>query len=225
MTFNARGTKVLIVDDHPVVRQGLGAVLRTQPDFEIVGEAQDGGKAVEIARKSKPDVVLMDVAMPVCDGASATRRIVRFLPECKVLALSCYTDEKSVQRMLRAGVAGYLSKQAAPDELINGIRTVTAGKRRFFSSDIELAVCRPRQACNHGHGRDTSLTERDGQVLKLIADGLTNRMIATELQVSPSEVKRCRERVINKLNIRNVAELTRYAIAHGFVAVQESPMG
>src|SRR6266404_3256301 len=215
-------TKVLIADDHPVVRQGLRAVLSTQPDLEIVGEVEDGEKAVEFARNCKPDVVLMDVAMPVCSGEKATQRIMRFQPECKVLALSSYTDDQSVQQMLQAGVAGYLAKQSAPDELIKAIRTIRAGKGQFFSRDVAPKAQRLRQACSDGRAWKKSLTALESQVLKLIATGLTTRMIAPQLHLTEAEVSSCRERVMNKLDVRNVAGLTRYAVANRLVPLNET---
>jgi two-component system NarL family response regulator len=165
----------------------------------------------------------MDVVMPACNGEKATRRIMRFQPECKVLALSSYTDDQSVQQMLQAGVAGYLTKQSAADELIKAIRTIRAGKGHCFSPDIAATAHRLKQACSNGRAWDKSLTALESQVLKLIAAGLTNRMIAVQLQLSESEVKGCRERVMDKLTIRSIADLTRYAVANGLVPLNEIP--
>jgi len=179
--------------------------------LEVVGEAENGEVAVGLARNRRPDVVLMDVAMPVCSGVKATTRIVQLQPKCKVLALSVHTDEHSVKQMLQAGAVGYPTKGSPPDQLIRAIRMITTGKEYFFSPDVTTV----QRGCSDGHSEERSLTSRETQVLRLIAAGLNNSGIATQLKLSLGQVKSCRKRIMDKLNLRSVAELTRYAIPMG----------
>jgi DNA-binding NarL/FixJ family response regulator len=203
--------RVLIADDHPIIRQGLKVLLSTEPDLEIVGEGQDGRKAVELAMRTKPHIVLMDVAMPFLNGVTATRRILKLQPDCKVIALSTYTDDDAVKRMLDAGAVGYLTKQSAADELI---RSVAPTAQRVSDAALNAAY------------RKKDLNGSEKQVVKLIAEGLSNKEIATQLNLSLSQMKYCRERVMDKLKVRNVADLTRFALAQGWVSLlkQKQPV-
>jgi DNA-binding NarL/FixJ family response regulator len=211
---------VLLVDDHTVVRQGLRALLALAEDIEVVGEAENGRQAVQMAAKTIPNVVVMDVSMPLMNGLEGTRQVLKSVPNVKVLVLSSYSDDDCVQQLTEVGASGYLTKQTAGDDLLLAIREVQKGNA-FFSPAI---VKRLRDRCRHAfaHGqplkRSVELTSRESEVLQLIAEGLANKQIAAELGISIKTVEKHRQQVMNKLNIHDVAGLTRYAISKGVVA-------
>jgi DNA-binding NarL/FixJ family response regulator len=180
---------------------------------------------VELAMRTKPHIVLMDVAMPFLNGVTATRRILKLQPDCKVIALSTYTDDDAVKRMLDAGAVGYLTKQSAADELIIAIRLATSGKV-CFSRSVAPTAQRVSDAALNAAYRKKDLNGSEKQVVKLIAEGLSNKEIATQLNLSLSQMKYCRERVMDKLKVRNVADLTRFALAQGWVSLlkQKQPV-
>jgi DNA-binding NarL/FixJ family response regulator len=210
---------VLLVDDHTVVRQGLRALLSSEEDIEVIGEAENGRQAVMLARKTPPDVVVMDVAMPLLNGLEATRQILKLVPAPKVLVLTSYGDDECVEQMMQAGAAGYLIKQTAANDLLKAIREVQRGNA-FFSPAIAKRL---RDQCRDAftNGRVTKkpgeLTTREAEVLQLIAEGFSNKQIAGELSISIKTVEKHRQQVMNKLNIHDVAGLTRYAISKGMV--------
>jgi DNA-binding NarL/FixJ family response regulator len=208
-----------LVDDHIVVRQGLRAVLATQQDMEVVGEADNGADAVVLARKLTPDVVLMDVAMPKVNGMEATRQILKESPSTKVLILTSYGDDECVAQLMKAGAAGYLIKQTAANELPQAIREVRRGNA-FFSPAIAKHLRNGAQAAfNEGRpGQiNRTLTSREAEVLRLVAEGMSNKEAAGALGISIKTVEKHRQQVMNKLNIHEVAGLTRYALAKGIV--------
>jgi DNA-binding NarL/FixJ family response regulator len=206
---------IVLVDDHIVVRQGLKALLNAEPDFEVVGEAENGQQAVALVRQNCPDVVVMDVAMPQMNGCAATRQILKANSSCRVLVLSTYTSDECVSELLHAGAKGYLMKQTASNELCEAIRQVRLGNqylspplaRRLNSQRIDTFM----------NGAARELTERETEVLKLIAEGLSNREIADVLKISIKTVEKHRQGTMNKLDIHEVAGLTRYALAKGLV--------
>ncbi len=218
--------KILLADDHTVVRQGLKVLLEAQPDMAVVGEAATGRQAMQIARKQMPDVVVMDIAMPSLNGLEATRQIIRDVPSAKVLILSSYNDDEYVSQLTEAGAAGYLLKQTAATDLIRAIREIRKGKS-FFSPAVSkrlleyyretivkgTRVPRPRPL----------LTSRETEVLQLIAEGGGNKQIAAELGISIKTVEKHRQQVMNKLHIHEVAGLTRYAISKGMIPSGASP--
>jgi len=212
--------KVLLAEDHTVVRQGLRVLLEGEEDFAIVGEAETGRQAVQMATKLTPDVVVMDIAMPQLNGLEATRQIAKDVPATKVLILSSYSDDEYVQRSTEAGAAGYLLKQTAASDLIKAIRETNKGNA-FFSPAISkrlLEHC--REAFLRGapvQKRADQLTAREAEVLQLIAEGKPNKGIASELCISIKTVEKHRQQVMNKLNIHDIAGLTRYAISKGIV--------
>src|SRR6185295_5108219 len=165
---------VLLVDDHTVVREGLRALLANEPDIEVVGEAPDGRRALTMAKQSPPDVVVMDVAMPLLNGMDATCQIVRSCRSTAVLVLSSYTDEECVSQLLKAGVVGYLTKQSAAVELPKAIREVRRGNR-FFSPAIARQLQERERAKHEDYGEKTELTAREAEVLQLVATGFSNR--------------------------------------------------
>ena len=210
---------LLLVDDHIVVRQGLRAVLVGQPDMEVVGEADNGMEAVGLTRKLNPDIVLMDVAMPKANGMEATRQIMKQCPSAKVLVLTSYSDEECVAQLMKAGAAGYLIKHTAANELPQAIREERRGNA-FFSPAIAKHLRQGAQAV-FTDGRkgqvNRTLTAREGEVLRLVAEGLSNKQAAAELGISIKTVEKHRQQVMNKLNIHEVAGLTRYALSKGIV--------
>jgi DNA-binding NarL/FixJ family response regulator len=211
---------VLLVDDHTVVRQGLKALLQAEGDVEIVGEAETGRQAVQLAKKLLPDVVVMDIAMPVLNGLEATRQIVKEVPGAKVLVLSSYNDDEFVQQLTEAGAAGYLIKQTAANDLLKAIREAKKGNAFFSPSISKRLLDHYRNTYLHGAppkaGRD-ALTSREFEVLQLIAEGRANKQIAAELCISIKTVEKHRQQVMNKLNIHDIAGLTRYAISKGII--------
>jgi len=210
---------VLLVDDHTVVRQGLRALLKAEEDMEVVGEAENGRQAVALARKSPPDVVLMDVAMPMLNGLEATRQILKLCPTTKVLVLTSYGDDDCVKQLMHAGAAGYLIKQTAANDLLKAIREVQRGNA-FFSPAIAKRLrdqCREAFTTGFSSRKTGDLTSREAEVLQLIAEGFSNKQIASELTISIKTVEKHRQQVMNKLNIHDVAGLTRYAISKGMI--------
>lgn len=202
---------VLLVDDHTILRQGIVALLQREPDLRIVGEAGDGQTAVKMAEALKPDIIVMDIALPEVGGMEATRRILEENPECRVLALSARCDISSIEQLFEAGVSGYLLKDCAHDELVRGIHTVAEG-RRYVSERLE------NELLTRHLGRPSSakdLTTRERQVLQMIANGNSIKEVASELKVSVKTVETHRRSVMEKLQIFNVAQLTKHAIRHG----------
>jgi DNA-binding NarL/FixJ family response regulator len=210
---------VMLVDDHTVVRQGLRALLKSEEDIEVIGEAENGRQAVQLARKTPPDVVVMDVAMPLMNGLEATRQILKALPTTRVLVLTSYSDDDCVQQLTEAGVSGYLIKQTASNDLVKAIREVKKGNA-FFSPTIAKRLrdhCREAFANGQPVKKSIELTSREAEVLQLIAEGFSNKQIAAELCISIKTVEKHRQQVMNKLNIHDVAGLTRYAISKGLI--------
>jgi len=213
-----RKVTVLLADDHRVVRQGLRALVSGEPDFEVVGEADNGREAVALAKKLLPDVVVMDIAMPLLNGLEATRQIARQMPSTKVLVLSSYGDY--VQQLTQAGAAGYLIKQTAASELLTAIREVRKGNAFFSPSIARRLRDQCRGTLTNGQPVDTQdvqLTSREAEVLQLIAEGQPNKQIADGLGISVKTVEKHRQTLMAKLNIHCIADLTRYAISKGIV--------
>ena len=211
---------VLLADDHTVVRQGLRALLIVDGDIEIVGEAETGRQAVFMAKKLMPDVVVMDIAMPLLNGLEATRQITKQLPNTKVLVLSSYSDDEYVQQLTEAGASGYLVKQTAANDLLKAIREARRGNAFFSPSIAKRLRDHCRDAFANGQPvkkRNDYLTSRESEVLQLIAEGQANKQIAAELCISIKTVEKHRQQVMNKLNIHDVAGLTRHAISKGII--------
>jgi len=210
---------VLLVDDHAVVRQGLRALIEAEGDMAVVGEAENGRQAVARTKKGLPDVVIMDVAMPGMNGLEATRQIVRNVPSARVLVLTSYGDDGCVAQLLEAGATGYVVKQTAAADLLRAIREVHAGNS-FFSPAISKRLRQHDREAFLGRqpvNRKARLTSREAEVLQLVAEGLANKQIAAELSISIKTVEKHRQQAMNKLNIHDVAGLTRFAIANGWV--------
>ncbi|MFB3829213.1 MAG: response regulator [Bryobacteraceae bacterium] len=207
-------TRVLLADDHGVVRKGLRFVLEGEADLEVAGEAADGRQAVDMAASLRPDVVVMDIAMPHLNGIDATSQIVRDRPETAVIILSMHSDEEYVVRALTAGAKGYLLKDSAEKDIVRAIQTVCAGKP-FFSPDIAKTMLddyvRGLQARAAADSYEL-LTDREKEVLQLLAYGRTNKEVATLLNLSTYTVETHRTHIMQKLNLHNTAELVLYAV-------------
>jgi two-component system, NarL family, response regulator NreC len=219
--------RLMLVDDHDVVRVGLKTYLQTQEDFEVVAEAGSGEEAVPRAMEAKPDVILMDITMPGMDGMEATRRLRVLCPDCLILALTVHDDKQYLMQMLAAGASGYITKQSAADELVAAVHTVAAGNvylqpalARWLLEDYQRlarqAMVLPSGAEEGVIGLD-ALSQRERQVLELVAQGSNNQQIGESLGLSPKTIARHRERIMNKLNMHSRTELVKFAIRTGLV--------
>src|ERR1700681_736931 len=204
--------RVLLADDHAMVRKGFRLILEAQPDMEIAGEAGNGREAVELAEKLHPDVVVMDVVMPELNGIEATRRLASSSPRTRVLALSMHKDSVYVREILRAGARGYLLKESIDSDLVNAVRAVAKGDG-YISPGVSDAVLSDYR--RHVTDPLDLLTTREREVLQMIAEGKTNKEIATTLNLSVYTVEAHRGRVMDKLNLHSISELVRFAIRNG----------
>ena len=213
--------KILLADDHQIVRDGLRAMLEKQEGLQVVGEADNGRSAVELAAETSPDVVIMDVTMPDLNGIEATRMILKASPRCKVIALSMHSDKRYVTRALKAGALGYLLKDCAFDELARAIRTVLQN-RMYLSSEINETVVKEylQKLDRLEQPAYSVLTNRERQILQMIAEEKTTKEIAAILKISVKTVETHRQRVMEKLKIDSVAGLTKFAIREGLVSLE-----
>lgn len=210
--------RLLLVDDHQIVRAGLRMLFMAEQDMEIVGEVSSGEEAIHAVRQLKPDVVLMDVVMAGMSGIEATRRIKEANSEVAVLALTMHEDEHYFFEMLNAGASGYVPKRAAPDDLVDAIRVVSQGNVFLYPTLAKLLVKDFLQRAESGASPPgEELTAREQEVLTCIAEGLTNREIAETLVISAKTVDRHRENIMRKLNLHNRVELVKYAIEKGLI--------
>lgn len=214
--------RVLVADDHPVVRKGLRSCLADQPHLQLVGEAADGEEAARKARELLPDVALLDINMPRLDGLQVTELLRREAPKVKVLVLSIHSRPEYVQRIIQAGARGYVLKDSSPDQLVQAIERVHAGDVFFSPQVAQLAL---RQYVGSGGKPQPSdkLSCREREVLVQIAGGSSNKEIASRLGVSVRTIETHRERIMRKLNIHSVAGLTKFAITRGLISLDEPP--
>jgi two-component system response regulator NreC len=215
--------RVLIADDHDIVRSGLRMLLLAEQDIEIVGEAGSGREAVEMALDLHPDVVVMDVQMPDMNGIEATRAIKEQLEDCAVLALTIHEDEQYFFQMLNAGALGYVPKRAAPDDLVRAIRLVHQGHVFLYSSMASMLATDVLDRMETGEAGDSLdlITDREREVLVLIGEGLMNKEIAKALSISVKTVESHRENIMNKLNLHSRTELVKFAIRKGLIDIEE----
>lgn len=224
--------KVVLVDDHDVVRLGIRSLLEIEEDIRILGEAANGAEAIDLALDTRPDVIVMDITMPMMDGFEATRRLRDQCPDCKVLALTVHEDKQYFFEMMKAGAKGYITKKSAAEELVSAIRAVAGGNvylqpalARFLLEDYSrLVENTPADGPAGGEFKiDRSglnvLSKRELQVVELVADGLTTPEIAARLDLSPKTVSRHREKIMNKLNIHSSTELVKFAIRTGLIDI------
>jgi two-component system nitrate/nitrite response regulator NarL len=214
--------KVLIADDHPVVRKGLQSYLARQGHLRIVGEAADGDEALRKARDLSPDVVLMDISMPGMNGLAVTEVLRKESPEMKVLVLSVHSNKDYIFRVIHAGAHGYVSKEAPPEELLCAIESVYKGEPHF-SEDIARAALGEFVTRGGKAEPFAQLTSREREVLVQIAEGRSNKEIATQLDIGVRTIETHRERIMRRLNIHSVAGLTKYAIANGLISLESGP--
>ncbi len=211
--------RLLLVDDHAVVRSGLKMLLASEADVEIVGEAGSGSEAVSAAGSARPDVVLMDIGLPDMTGIEAARVIKSQFPKIAIVALTIHEDEEYFFKMLEAGASGYVPKRAAPEELLTAIRAAALGEVYLYPSLAKLLVkdyLSQEHAAEHKPTLD-GLTAREQEVLSLLAEGAANDRIAGSLVISPETVERHRENIMHKLNLHSRSELVRYAIRKGII--------
>jgi len=212
--------RILLGDDHTLVRHGVRRILEHQPDWTVVGEAGDGREAVRLALDLQPDLAILDVAMPLLNGVEVTRQIVRRVPSIRILALSVYSDEGYVTQALKAGAHGYLLKDSADKDLISAVKSIMAGNS-FFSPAVARVMLDDyvRHLAERGiPDRFDSLTERERETLQLVAEGHSNKAIAELLGISPATVETHRAHVMQKLDLHSTAELILYAVRRGVVA-------
>lgn len=211
--------RILVADDHPVVRKGITACLAKQVTVEIIGEAADGREAVRKARELKPDLILMDINMPHMSGLAVTELLSREMPGIKVLVLSAQGSTDCVVRIIQSGARGYVLKDAPTEELVRAIETVHGGQA-YFSADVARVALNQFVRGQSEAASTPQLTNREREVLAQIADGLSNKEIASQLGVGVRTVETHRERIMRKLDIHNVAGLTKFAIAKGLVSLE-----
>lgn len=226
--------KLMLVDDHDVVRTGLHSFLQTQPGLEVVAEARNGLEALEKAGDAQPDIILMDITMPDMDGIEATHQLKKLYPDCQILVLSVHDDKQYFMKMLSVGASGYLTKQAAADELVAAIQAVAAGYvylqpalARWLLEDYQQLVKTVTPASNVAPlAKDKNavnleiLSERERQVLELVGEGLNNHDIGKKLGLSPKTIARHRERIMKKLNFHSRTELVKFAIRTGLISLE-----
>ncbi|HTM62647.1 MAG TPA: response regulator transcription factor [Burkholderiales bacterium] len=209
--------KILIADDHAVVAEGLKHLVEAQPDLQVVATVGDGREAVRVAKETEPDVVLMDLSMPELNGADATRAIIDARPECRVIVLSMYVEREYVRRALKAGATGYVVKRSAAKELVEAIRAVQNGQR-YLSPRVADVVIDDYAGDGKGDLLE-KLSTREREVLQLLAEGRTGSEIAQRLALSQKTVETYRARLVEKLGIRDVAGLVKFAIQRGLVSL------
>lgn len=213
--------KVILVDDHHIVREGLRSLIENQADMNVVGEAENGRVAVQLVNEIHPDVVVMDVGMPELNGIDATRQILTENPTIKVIGLSMHADRRYIMEMLKVGASGYLLKDCAFEELVVAVRTVKSNQI-FLSPKIENLILKDYvyRLKKGDHSAYSILTVREREVLQLIAEGKTTKQIADTLKISSKTVETYRQQMMEKLDIFSIADLTKYAIREGLVSLE-----
>lgn len=214
-------TKIILADDHKIIREGLRSLIEKQPDMEVIAEAQDGLTTVNLVQKLKPDVVIMDIGMPEMNGIDATTKITTEYKNVKVIALSMHSDRRFVMQMLKAGAAGYLLKDSAFEELVSAIHAVIA-KQHYLSQKITDVVVQEylQNLPRNESTVFTVLTAREREVLQLIAEGKSTKQTASVLNVSVKTIETHRQQIMEKLDMRSIAQLTKYAIREGLTSLE-----
>ena len=209
--------RIVLADDHAIVRHSLSRILQNEPGIDIIGQAQDGHSTVELVKELSPEIVMMDISMPDLNGVEATRLIVKESPTVKVIGLSMHSSDKYVREMFKAGASGYLLKNCPFEELVEAVKAVAQGKIYVSPSVGDIVVndyiSKPDEVSVF-----SVLSQREREVLQLITEGKTTRQAAKHLHISPKTVEIHRLRIMNKLNIDNIAQLTKYAIQEGLTS-------
>ncbi|HZT37175.1 MAG TPA: response regulator transcription factor [Bryobacteraceae bacterium] len=212
--------RVLVADDHTMIRSGLRMLLEREPGFEVVAEASDGRQAIELAESLKPDVAVLDIGMPNLNGIEATRHIVQKLPRTRVVVLSMHADESYVLRALKSGARGYLLKDSAESDILNSIRAVNEGKA-YFSPEISKMLAEDYMRQMQQRGVEDSyelLTAREREILQMLAEGRSNKEISSALNLSLYTVETHRSNILQKLNLHSLPELILYAVRKGIIS-------
>ena len=213
--------RILVVDDHKIFREGLRALVEKQPGMELIGEVENGRKAIQLVQELLIDIIVMDIAMPDLNGIEATRQILAKAPSIKVIALSMHSDKRFVVEMLKAGASGYLLKDCAFEELAHAIRAVRANRTYLSPKIADMMIKDCVRLLPIGELSVFSvLTPRQRQVLQLLSEGKTTKEIGSDLQVSVKTVETYRQQIMDKLDIHSIAELTKYAIREGLTSLQ-----
>ena len=215
---SSAGIRVLVVDDHAIVREGICSLLSRRKDFEIVGQAADGRQALMQVAAHQPDVVLMDIAMPEMNGLEATREIIKAFPATRILVLTQYENKEYVVPLLRAGAAGYILKRARANELVEAIRAVHADGVYLPNHLAHTLVNALANSDSESNDKQSTLTEREQEVVRWVSEGLSSREIADRLSISAKTVDTHRANIMKKVGVHNAAELIRYAIREGLVS-------
>jgi two-component system NarL family response regulator len=212
--------RVMLVDDHPLIREAIGHLIAGAPEFELIGEAADGTECLARIDELHPDILILDIAMPEMNGEQVARELRRRHPELKIIALSGYTDRQFVRAMTKAGAKGYVVKSASGRELIHALRAVASGKN-YLSPEVTGAVMTllDEAAPSAGLSQPQTLGKREKEVLKLIAEGQRSATIAAQMGIAVATVEAHRRNILRKLQLHNIADLTRYALRHGIIAL------
>ncbi len=214
---------ILLADDHKIIRDGLHSLIEKQPDMEVVGEAEDGRSTLKLAKQLKPNVIVMDISMPELNGIDATRQILEVLPKTKVIALSMYSDTRFVVGMFKAGASGYLLKDCAFEEIVQAVNTVLSDQT-FLSPKIATVVIdnvKQQETAATNNSAFTLLTSREREIIQLIAEGRSTKVIAYNLNLSVKTIESHRQNIMNKLEINNLADLIKFAIREGLTSLDQ----
>jgi len=213
--------RILIADDHGVVREGMKVLIDNQPDMEVVGEAEDGLMVTQLAKELSPDIIIMDISMPNLNGVEATRLILEENPDIRVIALSVHLDKHFVTEMLKAGASGYVLKSCLFDEVLRALRTVNRSER-YLSPKITDVVLDDyiHYMATYNKSADDQLTARERQIVQMLAEGKSTKQVASRLHISPKTSDANRRQIMNKLGISSLAELTKYAIRKGLTSTE-----
>lgn len=211
-------TRILLAEDHGTVREGIKMLVNSQPDMEVVGEADDGDAAIREAQQIEPDLVLMDISMPTLNGLKATKKLRKLCPNIKILTLTRHTDDGYLQQLIKAGVNGYVLKQSAPTELITAIRTVTAGQSYLDPTLVQRVMGRYAGNLPAARGAGTGeVTDREAEVLRLIAWGYSNKEIGMRLDLSVKTIEAHKSNAMRKLGMNSRIDIVRYALLQGWL--------
>lgn len=207
--------KIILADDHTILRQGLSRSFEQEKDIDVVGQAMDGHSTIDLVTELSPDVVVMDISMPDLNGIEATRRITKDWPKVKVVGLSMHSSDKYIREMFKAGASGYLLKNCPFEELVEAIKTVASGKTYISPSIGNMIIKEYAGKPDKEKSVFSILSQREREVLQMFAEGKTTKQVARRLHISPKTVETHRLRIMDKLDIDNIAQLTKYAIQEG----------